>query len=210
MAYNVLMKPFNKVNITDMGKALEQLAKKDQKLAMELFGQDPVEFLRAGDVAHDVFDKKGRLTRQMKEETITGIQEKFQLTPKEAKKEFYRLKLGDVLNMFGVKTSGAEQVAQKSGDVFEKRLAKMNRDDMFEIANQIAVKDKKSAEDIHRYGMKSFLDGANEEMFLPSGVMKPKVKQRLVDKFMQDSNLTKEEAVQKFATAKIGDVFQLQ
>ena len=210
MTYNVLMKPFNKVTIGDLGQAVEQLAKKDKKLAMALYGQDPVEYVRAEDVAHDIFDKKGRLTTQIKEETITGIQEEFGLSPKEAKKEFYRLRLGDVLNMFGVKTSGAEQVAQKSGDVFEKRLAKMNRDDMYEIANQIAVKDKKSAEDLHRYGIKSFLDGADEVMFLPSGVMKPKVKQRLVDKLMQDSNLTKEEAMQKFATAKIGDVFKLQ
>ena len=210
MAYNVLMKPFNKVTIADFGQAVEQLAKKDKKLAMALYGQDPVEFVRAGDVAHDFFDKKGRLTSQIKEETLAGIQEEFQLSPKEAKKEFYRLKLGDMLNMFGVKIPPAERATQKSGDVFEKRLAKMNRDDLYEVANQIAVRDKKSAEQIQRYGVKSFLDGADEEMFLPSGVMKQKIKQRLVDKFMQDSNLTKEEAMQKFATAKIGDVFQLQ
>jgi len=210
MAYNVLMKPFNKVTIADFGQAVEQLAKKDKKIAMALYGQDSVEFLRAGDVVHDFFDKKGRLTSQMKEETIAGIQEEFQLSPKEAKKEFYRLKLGDLLNMFDVRVPRTEYAVSKSGDVFEKRLAKMNSDDLYEVANQIAVRDKKSAEDLYRYGMKSFLDGADEEMFLPSGVMKPKVKQKLVDGFMQNLNLTKEEAAQKFATAKIGDVFQIQ
>lgn len=207
MAYNVLMKPFNKVTIADFGQAVEKLAKKDKELAMALYGQDPVEFVRAEDVAHDVFDKKGRLTRQMKEETIAGIQEEFQLSPKEAKKEFYRLKLGDVLNMFSVKTSGAEQVAQKSGDVFERRLAKMDRDDIYEVANQMAVKDKKAAEQIYKYGIKSFLDDVDEEMFLPSGVMKPKVKEKAIGYFMNNMNLTKEQAEAKFATAKIGDVF---
>lgn len=210
MSFNVLNKPLAKMNIVDMGKALEQYAKKDKGFAMRLYGEDPVEFLRASDVAHDFFDKKGRLTRQIKEQTIIGLQEEFELSPKAAKKEFHRLKIGDLFNMFGVKVSRAEYSTPKSGDVFEKRLSKMNRDDMYEIANQIAVKDKKSAEDLYRYGMKSFLDGADEEIFLPSGVMKPKVKQRLVDKLMQDSNLTKEEAMQKFATAKIGDVFKLQ
>ncbi|MBE7710239.1 MAG: hypothetical protein E7Z93_07330 [Cyanobacteria bacterium SIG32] len=209
MSFNVLNKPLAKMNIADMGKAMEQYAKKDKGFAMRLYGEDPVEFLRASDVAHDFFDKKGRLTRQIKEQTIIGLQEEFELSPKAAKKEFHRLKIGDLFNMFGVKVSRAEYSTPKSGDVFEKRLSKMNGDDLYEVVNQLAVRNEDAAMDLYKYGADGFLDGADKEMFLPSGVMKPKTRQKLIDKFMKDSNLTEEEAVQKFATAKIGDIFPL-
>ncbi len=205
--FNVLNKPLSKMNIDDMGKAVEKLAQKDKKLAMALYGENPVEYIRSGDVAHEFFERNGRMTQNARQSVITDLQDKFQLSAKEAQKEFNRMTIGDFLTLFTQKFCGSATRKASTGDVFEKPLAKITPDDMAEIINQTAIKDKSVAMKIYGRNIKEVMsrDVASSDTFLPSGRLHPKAKEHFIKEIISAEGLTKAQAEQKYATAKIGE-----
>ena len=192
--YTQFNKHISKATISDFGEIVTRIAQKDKNTAMDLYGENPITFVRR-EIGEDIFTKSGKLSKkglaELRQDLINDAKDEFKLSNKEAKKMFDELKIADIYPGI-TKTSNIS-----TEELLSKKIGELDSSDYGKLAEQIARVDKNLALDLYGSNTDDFLFKESDEIreiFLPNGKIAPKIKEEINNEIAKHFKLTPKDA----------------